>query len=216
MIQQVSVTVFENTSALDEQAISIAVIGKVSMRQLAIIFSGLLLAVGIYQITSSLIFAIIPAMIAMGLGLPKPKILSMDRLVYSILIFFIKGSSTKQEIKNKKSIKTKKPQSKFLRIPGTKIVKIKKDKKFREIIASDLTKLRRLNIKVSEPSGDPLPKTFVKIYLDEQLIDSLTTDSDGMIQASFIPEKEGPRKLKIISDKFEDPLIDETVLIKTS
>lgn len=221
---QIEITVFENTSALDEQAISIAVLGKVSIRQLIIIFSGLLLAVGIFQTTASLMFAVIPALIGVILGLPRPKILSMDRLVYSILRFFIKGTSSlhhhtvSSSSKGKKSSKnkTKKPKSQFLKIPGTKIIKIKKDEKFREIFAKDLTKLRRLNIKIIDPSGEPLPRTFVKIYLDGMLINSLSTDSDGMVEAAFIPKKEGQMKLKITCDKFDEPVLDETILIKTS
>lgn len=216
---QIDITVFENTSALDEQAVSIAILGKVSIRQLAIIFSGLLLSVGIFQITNSVIYAVTPALIGMILGLPKPKILSMDRLVYSMLLFFVKGTSINQKsTKNKKSPKTKtqKPKSRFLMMPGAKIIKINKKEKFREIIASDLSKLRRLKIRIIDPSGEALPRTFVKIYLDEMLIDSLSTDSDGMIEASFIPEKEGQKRLKIISDKFDEPVLDETILIKTS
>ncbi len=215
-MEQIDITVFENTSALDEQAVSIAILGKVSIRQLIIIFSGLLFAVGIFQTTTSLTFAIIPAIIATVLGLPKPKILSMDRLVYSVLLFFIRGTSLNHKVsKGEKPRKTKKAESKFLRMPGTKIIKIKKEEKFREIIASDLSKLRRLKIRIIDPSGEPLPRTFVRIYLDELLIDSLSTDSDGMIEASFVPGSEGQKRLKITSEKF-DVVLDETILIKTS
>lgn len=216
---QIDITVFENTSALDEQAVSIAVLGKVSIRQLAIIFSGLLIAVGVFQNTNSLIYAAIPALLGVVLGLPRPKILSMDKLVYSVLLFFVKGTSVNQKSsKNKKQLKskTKKPKSKFLGLPDAKVVKIKKEEKFREIIASDLTKLRRMKCTLIDPSGEPLQKTSVKIYLDGMLIDSLSTDSDGMIEASFIPEKEGQKRLKITSEKFVEPVLDETILIKTS
>lgn len=215
-MEQIDITVFENTSALDEQAVSIAILGKVSIRQLIIIFSGLLFAVGIFQTTASLTFAVIPAIIATVLGLPKPKILSMDRLVYSVLLFFIRGTSLNHKVsKIKKPTKTKKAESKFLRMPGTKIIKIKKEEKFREIIASDLSKLRRLKIRIIDPSGEPLPRTFVRIYLDGLLIDSLSTDSDGMIEASFVPGSEGQKRLKITSEKF-DVVLDETILIKAS
>jgi len=218
-MEQINITVFENTSALDEQAVSFAVLGKVSIRQLAILFSGLLIGMGMFQTTNNLIYAAIPVLIGTVLGLPRPKILSMDRLVYSIIVFFIKGTSIPKKVsKTKKDVKSKtaKPKSKFLIFPGEKIVKVKKEIKFREITVKDLTKLRRLRITIFDPSGDPLPKTFVRIYLDGNLIDSLTTDNDGMIEASFIPKTEGQKKLKITSDRFDEPVLDEMILIKTS
>lgn len=213
MIQQVNTILFENTNPLDEQTISIPLMGKISLRQLGIVFVGLLASIASYHMTESLIILLILIVLSVGLGLPRPKILPMDKLVYCVVLFLIKNNTPHKSVK-KPHKSVKKPHSEFMGLPGTKIIKIKKQEKFRNVFASDFTKHKRLHIKLLQSSGVPLSRKFVRVFLDDELLNSLTTDGDGLIEVSFIPQKEGPRKLKIISDDMLEPLLHETILVK--
>ena len=206
---------FENTSSLEDPIFS-GPAGKISLRQAIILGIGCT-PILLYSL-STFDFMLLPLIIIpLILGLPRPKILSMDQLVMSLILFYINGSSIKPKNKIGKKTKkinaSKKHQSKFL---GTSVLQLKDNTKkktvqIKQFTISDFKKPINLKLDLHKPNGESFANHFVEIYLDDKRIGAMTTDVSGQIVATFVPENPGDRRLRIYADKYNEPVIDEIV-----
>jgi len=102
-IRNIDLVTFENDSVLNQKSISLP-IGKVSIRQTAILFSGILMTFLVFMATDNLIMSGFVFAVFLGLGLIGSRVMAADQMIKSHLILLTRGTSldVKHEYMEKK------------------------------------------------------------------------------------------------------------------
>ena len=90
--RNIDLVTFENDSVLNQKSISLP-IGKVSIRQTAILFSGVLMTFLVFMATDNLIMSGFVFAIFLGLGLIGSRVMAADQMIKSHLILLTRGTS---------------------------------------------------------------------------------------------------------------------------
>ena len=137
----------------------------------------------------------------------------MDELLYSIIMFFINGSSVKQISKPKKNqrqgqgSRAAKNPSRRMGYHSLEREYVQKEKT-RVVPVADLGKPTRLKLMIQKPGGGAFKNHFVSIYLDGVRVTAMTTDSAGEVVALVTPGTEGNHSLKVMAKGYDEPVID--------
>lgn len=107
--RNIDLVTFENDSVVNQKSISLP-IGKVSIRQTAILFSGILVTFLVFMTTDNVIVAGLVFAVFLGLGLIGSRVMAADQMIKSHLMLLVRGTSldVKHEYMEKK--KKKQPQ----------------------------------------------------------------------------------------------------------
>ena len=95
-VRSIELTAFENDSVLNQKSLSLP-IGKVSIRQTAILFAGILVTFLVFLSTDNLIASGAIFAIFLGIGLIGTKVMTADQLIKSHLMMVIRGTSLEQK-----------------------------------------------------------------------------------------------------------------------
>ena len=104
--RNIDLVTFENDSVLNQKSISLP-IGKVSIRQTAILFSGILVTFLVFMTTDNLIMSGLIFAVFLGLGLIGSRVMAADQMIKSHLVLLVRGTSlyVKHEYMEKKKKK---------------------------------------------------------------------------------------------------------------
>ena len=104
--RNIDLVTFENDSVLNQKSISLP-IGKVSIRQTAILFSGILATFLVFMTTDNLIMSGLIFAVFLGLGLIGSRVMAADQMIKSHLMLLVRGTSlyVKHEYMEKKKKK---------------------------------------------------------------------------------------------------------------
>jgi len=104
--RNIDLVTFENDSVLNQKSISLP-IGKVSIRQTAILFSGILMTFLVFMTTDNLIMSGLIFAVFLGLGLIGSRVMAADQMIKNHLMLLAKGTSldVKYEYMEKKKKK---------------------------------------------------------------------------------------------------------------
>ena len=104
--RNIDLVTFENDSVLNQKSISLP-IGKVSIRQTAILFSGILVTFLVFMTTDNVIVAGLIFAVFLGLGLIGSRVMAADQMIKSHLMLLVRGTSldVKHEYQEKKKKK---------------------------------------------------------------------------------------------------------------
>ena len=104
--RNIDLVTFENDSVLNQKSISLP-IGKVSIRQTAILFSGILVTFLVFMTTDNLIMSGLIFAVFLGLGLIGSRVMAADQMIKSHLMLVVRGTSldVKPEYMEKKKKK---------------------------------------------------------------------------------------------------------------
>ena len=104
--RNIDLVTFENDSVLNQKSISLP-IGKVSIRQTAILFSGILVTFLVFMTTDNIIVAGLIFAVFLGLGLIGSRVMAADQMIKSHLMLLARGTSldVKHEYMEKKKKK---------------------------------------------------------------------------------------------------------------
>ncbi|MDH3501292.1 MAG: hypothetical protein OEL69_02140 [Nitrosopumilus sp.] len=105
--RNIDLVTFENDSVLNQKSISLP-IGKVSIRQTAILFSGILVTFLVFMTTDNLIMSGLIFTAFLGLGLIGSRVMSADQMIKSHLMLLVRGTSL--DVKHEYMEKKKKKQ----------------------------------------------------------------------------------------------------------
>ena len=236
-------TVFENAGTMDEPVIRLPLAGRVSFRQIGIIAGlcimlpmviytgageldhlrdGVVSTIGVagndIRITWDMVLALVPVPFGLALGLPRPKLVPMDALVVMLVRFMMSGSSVKAvKAKRRKKGRAKAPASRYAGFakearpvkPGSK----KSDVTY-PVSVTDLGVPKSLTITIYGRDGKPLRSRLVRAYIDDELLCSITTDHDGMVGMTFVPRNLGRKRLRILEDGAQEPVVDVVLDVK--
>ena len=90
--RNIDLVTFENDSVLNQKSISLP-IGKVSIRQTAILFSGILMTFLVFMTTDNLIMSGFVFAVFLGLGLIGSRVMAADQMIKSHLMLLTRGTS---------------------------------------------------------------------------------------------------------------------------
>jgi len=140
--RNIDLVTFENDSVLNQKSISLP-IGKVSIRQTAILFSGILVTFLVFMTSDNLIMSGFVFAIFLGLGLIGSRVMAVDQMIKSHLILLIRGTSldVKPEYLEKK--KKKQQQINNNAAPNSK-QEIKLQKNNNELVNKVLSEIQSL------------------------------------------------------------------------
>ena len=119
--RNIDLVTFENDSVLNQKSISLP-IGKVSIRQTTILFSGILVTFLVFMTTDNVIMAGLIFAVFLGLGLIGSRVMAADQMIKSHLIFLVRGTSldVKHEYMKKKKKKQPEPHAENSHIQNSK------------------------------------------------------------------------------------------------
>ena len=92
----IELVTFENDSVLNQKSISLP-IGKVSIRQTAILFSGILVTFLVFMTTDNLVISGFMFAVFLGIGLIGTRVMTADQMIKSHLMMLIRGTSLEQK-----------------------------------------------------------------------------------------------------------------------
>ena len=105
--RNIDLVTFENDSVLNQKSISLP-IGKVSIRQTAILFSGILVTFLVFMTTDNVIVAGLIFAVFLGMGLIGSRVMAADQMIKSHLMLLVRGTSL--DVKHEYMEKEKKKQ----------------------------------------------------------------------------------------------------------
>ncbi|MDH5431809.1 MAG: hypothetical protein OEW78_08025 [Nitrosopumilus sp.] len=142
--RNIDLVTFENDSVLNQKSISLP-IGKVSIRQTAILFSGILVTFLVFMTSDNLIMSGFVFAVFLGLGLIGSRVMAADQMIKSHLILLIRGTSLdiKPEYLEKKKKKQQQQQINNNAIPNSK-QEIESQKNNNELVNKVLSDIQSL------------------------------------------------------------------------
>ena len=126
--RNIDLVTFENDSVLNQKSISLP-IGKVSIRQTAILFSGILVTFLVFMTSDNLIMSGFVFAVFLGLGLIGSRVMAADQMIKSHLMLLVRGTSldVKHEYMEKKKKKQQHQQTDNNEIRNSKQVESQKN-----------------------------------------------------------------------------------------
>lgn len=213
---------FEDVSPFNEPVFSFPFVGRLSMRQLAILGIGFMISYALFQSTGD-VLSIIPALATAFFALKKQHVLPTESLLFSVLMFYVRGGSTALETRKswKKAPKIHKEKKKLaestiLRIPKPFLPKItdKETTKTRKLFVSDFTKPYRMKIRLEKTTGQAISNEMCKVKFDGNIVSTLATDANGELEVIIIPGSAGEKKLQVFSKDSANPIFEEILEIE--
>ena len=128
--RNIDLVTFENDSVLNQKSISLP-IGKVSIRQTTILFSGILVTFLVFMTTDNLIMSGLIFAVFLGLGLIGSRVMAADQMIKSHLMLLVRGTSlyVKHEYMEKKKKKQQHQHTGNNEIRNSKQVESQKNNK---------------------------------------------------------------------------------------
>ena len=191
------------------------------MRQLAILGVGFMISYALFQSTGD-VLSVVPGLVTAFFALKKQNVLPTESLLFSVLMFYIRGGSTASETKltlkkipkmhkEKKSI----AESTVLRIPKPFAPKITdKEIKTRKLFVSDYTKPYRMKIRLEKVTGQVIANQMCKVKFDGNIISTLSTDANGELEVIIIPGSAGKKTLQVFSKDTAKPIFEDILEIE--
>ena len=193
------------------------------MRQLAILGIGFMISYALFQSTGD-VLSVVPALVTAFFALKKQNVLPTESLLFSVLMFYIRGGSTTVQTKKpswKKVPKMHKEKKKLaestvLRVPKPFMPKITDREiiKARNLFVSDFTKPYRMNIRLEKTTGQAISNEMCKVKFDDNIISTLSTDANGELEVIIIPGSAGKKKLQVFSKDSTKPIFEEILEIE--
>jgi len=244
MTNYTELTVFENTDTINEPVISIPMLGRLSFRQIGIamgtsvlmplvIYSALsghiheifpepiftfdaISGAGHIRITWDVMIALIPVPIGLALGLPRPKLMPMDTLLVSLASFAIRHTSIQEPQRPRKTRTKASKFAGFAQKDSFEQYKALPKKRIFTVGVSDLGTPKNITITLYDSNGEPIRNSLARAYVDDVLLSTITTDSDGVMGMTFAPQHEGVKNLVILVDGFDMPVVDVGMDVRVS
>ncbi len=200
---------FENISPHNEPLFPLLGFGMLSIKQLGILGSGIMLAWIIWQKTGDYL-AIIPAVIVLILTIKKESVIPIEIKIIKIFIFHIsKNEKSLPQIKKntvKHKTNSKLSIAKQYRIKSHIQQNLIKDANARNI-PYIYDKMFKMKIRLDDIDQTTI-NSRVRIVLDDILYETARTDSNGEIVINFIPENPGKKLLQIYAND-DKPVYEE-------
>jgi len=143
----------------------------------------------------------------LALSMIKTPFGTSDSILLSLLVLGIRHVQKPRKQTRKKS--TGRQRSRVLGFPRRLMpVSTKPDDQIHDIVCADLDELKSIRVTLHGGDGSVLGNQLVKCYLDNELLDTVRTSTEGSLVLHVRPEREGGRSLVVRSHD------DNTVLLR--
>jgi hypothetical protein len=207
---------FEDVNPFNEAVFAFPLVGKLSMKQMLVLGLGIIVSWGIYQSTANYV-SLAPLFGCCYLAFKKQKVQSTESQIIAILYFYIRSrNNLNKKISSKHPLIQKKSKKLIIAEPyRPKLEKTGKEIQIRQVF-SDPLKPIRLKIKIQRTDGKPIANTEAKIVFDGKVVSTLSTDTNGELEAIVVPQTYGEKKLEIYAKGIDIPVFQEMMSIKHS
>lgn len=218
-MKQIDLLYFEDVSPFHEAVFAFPIIGKLSMRQMAMIGLSAVVSWSIYQNSGDL-FSMIPLAIGVYLGLKKFNVKPFESQLVAMIRFFLVRDMIRRhgvEASPQLQPKSRKERSKKLGKPMAfqpKLHAIRKEVKVRDVFTDPLKPVR-LQVRLASPDRKPISDTRTRVEFDGNVISTLSTNNNGEIEVLVIPQTLGEKRLSIFAEGYESPIVEEILSIKS-
>ena len=165
-------------------------------------------------VTWDVVLAVVSVPFGLILGIPRPKLLPMDGLVAALVMFAVRRTSVSPAGDMPAGAAgTKKAQSpgtsRFVGFARMEEFSTKKTaKKTFTVGVSELEVPKDITMTLYDFHGLPMRHRLARAYVDDALLSSMTTDSDGVMGMVFAPKSEGAKSLRVIVNGIKEPVVD--------
>lgn len=218
MLKPIEILWFEDVNPFNEPVFGFPLIGRISMRQMAILGMGALSSWMIYQANGSFISAI-PLGLAMFLALKKQKVRSSETHFFMLMLFYfanLKKSNAENTKNDAKLMQCKKKGSSsnlgLAKQFNPKLDIVRNEIAVREIFADPLKPIR-LKIKLEGIEGKSITNKQTKIVCNGNVVSALSTDNNGELEAIIIPQTLGKKKIQIFAEDITQPVFEEILSV---
>lgn len=212
-MKQIELLYFEDLSPLHEAVFAFPAIGKISMRQMAIIGFSAMISWALYQASENPLAAI--ALIAGGyISFKKFNVKPPETQLVSVIVFTLSKKIRFRRLATH-SVYRKNPSSK-LAIPKLfepRMLAVEKQIRTRDVFADPLKPLR-LQIKLEMPDGSPISNTPTRVEFDGNVVSTVSTNNNGEIEVLIIPQTLGPKRLAVFVKDVQQPVFEEIIFVR--
>lgn len=217
-MKQIELLYFEDISPFHEAVFAFPIIGKLSMRQMAMIGTSAVISWGIYQNSGNLL-SMIPLVIGGYLGLRKFNVKPFESQLVAMIRFFLVSDMIRRHRADDapQQPKSRNKCSKKLGRPMAfqpKLHAIRKEVKVRDVFTDPLKPVR-LQVKLASPDRKPISNTRTRVEFDGNVISTLSTNNNGEIEVLVIPQTLGEKRLAIFAEGYESPIVEEILSVKS-
>jgi hypothetical protein len=212
-MKQIELLYFEDLSPLHEAVFAFPALGKISMRQMAIIGFSATFSWILYQVSENPLVVI--ALIAGGyVGFKKFNVKPPEIQMISVIAFMLsrkiqyKRPVTHAVYRKNPSCKLAMPE---LFEPRMQVVE--KQIRIRDVFADPL-KPMRFQIKLEMPDGSPISNTPTRVEFDGNVVSTLSTNNNGEIEALIIPQTLGQKRLAVFVKDVQQPVFEEIIAVR--
>jgi len=183
--RNIDLVTFENDSVLNQKSISLP-IGKVSIRQTAILFSGILMTFLVFMATDNLIMSGFVFAVFLGLGLIGSRVMTADQMIKSHLILLIRGTSlvVKLEYLEKKKKKQQQKQINNNATPNSK-QEIESQKNNNELVNKVLSNIQSLLLLLFKKKDIQQKRQHENDMLQENDVQKISEDKGFLAKVEF-------------------------------
>jgi hypothetical protein len=206
---------FDDVSPLNEAVFSFPMVGHLSLRQLGLLISGLVVTFGLYSATRE-IASIIPLGLAAFMAFRKFNVISTESQLLGVLRFLApKQEKAQKKTKSKLTIfreSSRKTGDAVEYNPRLDVVG--REIPTRDVFWNEGAPVR-LQVRLKTPDGRPISKTKTVIKIDDQVIAALATTAGGEIEVVFVPSSLGEKRLAIYAEGLELPVFENILNVRS-
>lgn len=212
-MRQIELLYFEDLSPLHEAVFTFPIIGRISMRQMAIIGFAAIISWVVYQATESPLAAITLA--AGGyVGFKKFNVKPPETQMISIIAFMIsKRTSLSKSVRRPTYYKNHSRKLAAPRLFEPRMQTVQKQLRIRDVFADPLKPLR-LQIRLEMPDGIPISNTRTRVEFDGNVLSTLSTNNNGEIEVLIIPQTLGQKRLAVFVEDSQKPVFEEIISVR--
>lgn len=200
---------FDDVSPMNEPVLFFPVIGRISMRQFAMLGTSALASYWAFSAGHSPLAAI-PACIGAVLALVRPRAGSAEWMAFSALLFIARklgswrpGGAGRLRVGRLGIPRTGRPSGTVAASPECRT---------RTVVVSDPSRPIIFRVKI-KCGGSPVGCRSFKVGLGGAKTLSVSTDVNGSLEAVLIPETEGPKTISVEADG-GIPVLSETIDVR--
>ena len=199
---------FDDISALNEPVLFFPVLGRISMKQFAILGISSLASYAIFSSGHSPLAAV-PACVGAALALVRPRAGTAEWMAFAMLLFLAR---TLRLARPRIPWKGRAGLPRRARPAGTVVVS--PGPRARTIVVADPSRPVIFRVRLEGGGGRVGCRSF-RIRLGGVPTESVSTDVNGTVEAVIVPSREGPVSISVEADG-GIPVLSETVEVRAA
>ncbi len=229
----VEVLWFEDIEPLRQPVFDFPLLGRISMKQMGIVGSALMIAL----ISKDILIAMLTLAISLPIAMIRYRAVSMDELTYSLILYVIRHKVkpviemfmdiAKASLLNKimpitslidRIGRERKMKSKSKRSKSKKADDEMNDNGYADddnILVFNFNPVR-LRLRLLTKDGKAIANRLARIYVDDVMLTSITSDHNGELEVILTLKDSMKTLLSVYVDGYNRPLLERVILVRST